>query len=291
MDTHKLASFVDLAQTLNYTETAARRFTTQATISKQIKSLEQALNVKLVDRTHRAITLTPAGQLVLPYAQQIVAATHRMEAAVQAQSVQAQKQLVVRTIPSIGQYRAFNLLAAFSKQHPEIDMQFTEAETATLIPALDDESADVIFTRLFQTPAKKYAILAEETDHFVALFPATHPLAKAQTVTIADLADESLLLLSNATGLYAPVRRLMAEAGVYPQISYTGQRIDLVAGMVNRGMGVAIMMAQSVPLAAFPDVVAVPITPVINSRLAFMKLAAHRTPATDMFWRFVAAQA
>lgn len=44
MDIRKLATFVDLADTLNYTETASRLFTTQATISKQIKSLEVALD-------------------------------------------------------------------------------------------------------------------------------------------------------------------------------------------------------------------------------------------------------
>ncbi|WP_054736471.1 helix-turn-helix domain-containing protein [Secundilactobacillus similis] len=58
MDVTKLNTFVDLAETLNYTQTAARLFTTQATVSKQILALEKELDTTLVDRSHRQIELT-----------------------------------------------------------------------------------------------------------------------------------------------------------------------------------------------------------------------------------------
>ncbi|WP_461213882.1 LysR family transcriptional regulator [Lacticaseibacillus sp. GG6-2] len=291
MDTHKLASFVDLAQTLSYTETAARRFTTQATISKQIKSLEQSLDVQLIDRSHRTIKLTTEGQLVLPYAQQIVETAHHMQTRLQAQRAQAKKRLVIRTIPSVAQYRAFNAIAAFSKQHPEIELNFAEAETTTLVADLDAGKTDIIFTRLFDQPPAKYQVLDEEKDHFVALFPADHPKAQASSVSIQDLANESLLLLSPETGLSKPVLDLMQAAAITPTIGYTGQRIDLVAGMVNRGMGVAIMMGKSVPLNAYANIRAVPITPQITSRLAFMCLKTTPAPAVATFWQFIKTHA
>lgn len=286
MDIRKLATFVDLAATLNYTETAGRLFTTQATISKQIKSLEAELDTVLVDRSHRAITLTAAGQLALPYAQQIVAAEQAMTDHLHQQAAEAGMRLIVRAVPSISSYKGFNTIAAFTKQHPEVDLQFAEAETATLLPSLDHGDVDVIFTRLFEIQHSKYDVIIGESDHFVALLPKNHPLAKAQSVPVSALATDSLLLLSEATGLYQPVIDMLKAAGVTPKITYTGQRIDLIAGMVNRGMGVAIMMARSVSVADYTNVVAVPITPTVGSHLAFMRLHGKHTQASDLFWHF-----
>lgn len=58
MDLHKLEVFLNLTQTLNYTDTAENLFTTQGNISKQVKSLEKELDVILFKREHRQITLT-----------------------------------------------------------------------------------------------------------------------------------------------------------------------------------------------------------------------------------------
>lgn len=286
MDIRKLATFVDLADTLNYTETASRLFTTQATISKQIKSLEVELDTVLVDRSHRAITLTAAGRLVLPYAQQIVAAKKQMSEQLHEQAAQLGMRLVVRAVPSISSYKGFNTIAAFNKQHPEVDLQFSEAETATLLPSLDHGDSDVVFTRLFDIQHSKYDVIIGESDHLVALLPKDHPQALSRSVSAADLAHDQLLLLSESTGLYQPVIELMTKAGVTPKVTYTGQRIDLIAGMVNRGMGVAIMMARSVELADYANVVAVPITPTVVSHLAFMRVHGKHSAASDLFWAF-----
>ncbi|WP_407892318.1 LysR family transcriptional regulator [Lacticaseibacillus sp. N501-2] len=286
MDIRKLATFVDLASTLNYTETASRLFTTQATISKQIKSLEVELDTVLVDRSHRAIKLTAAGELALPYAQQIVAAKKQMTAQLHQQAVQLGMRLVVRAVPSISSYKGFNTIAAFTKQHPEVDLLFTEAETATLLPGLEHGDSDVIFTRVFAPQTSRYDVIIGESDHFVALLPKNHPLATAKSVPVAALAHDQLLLLSESTGLYQPVVDMLDRAKVTPKITYTGQRIDLIAGMVNRGMGVAIMMARSVDLHDYANVVAVPITPTVVSHLAFMRLHGKHTVASDLFWAF-----
>lgn len=290
MELRKLATFVDLAKTLNYTETASHLYITQATVSKQIKSLEEELDVELFDRSHRTVSLTTAGRFTLPYAQKIVATAAQWQDALAAKRKEAGMRLVVRAIPSISQYKAFNTIAAFTKQDPQIEMQFGEAETQTLLPSLNSGACDVVFTRLFDNDHPQYDVILGEKDHFVALVPNNQSLAQSEKLAVSQLADQSLLLLSEATGLYQPVRDLLAQAQVQPKIAYIGQRIDLVAGMVNRGMGVAIMMARSVDLGNYPNVKAVPLTPTVTSHLAFIRRHGHHTPACDAFWEFCQAR-
>lgn len=68
MDTRKLAIFVDLAATLNYSRSAERLYLSQSTISKDMLALEQEWHVQLFVRAHRQVRLTRAGQLILPRA-------------------------------------------------------------------------------------------------------------------------------------------------------------------------------------------------------------------------------
>lgn len=291
MELRKLATFVDLAKTLNYTETASHLYITQATVSKQIKSLEEELDVELFDRSHRSVSLTTAGRFTLPYAQKIVDTAAEWQTALAAKRKEAGMRLVVRAIPSISQYKAFNTIAAFTKQNPQVEMQFSEAETQTLLPGLNNGATDVVFTRVFGSNQAQYDVILGEQDHFVALVPKDQALAQQHKLAVSELAGQSLLLLSEATGLYQPVRDLLAHAQVQPKVAYIGQRIDLIAGMVNRGMGVAIMMARSVDLSNYPNVKAVPLTPTVTSHVAFMRMHGHHTPACDAFWTFCQARA
>lgn len=72
METRKLAVFVDLATTQNYSRSAERMFLSQSTISKYIMALERDWQVQLFERAHRQVTLTRIGQQLLPRAQAIL---------------------------------------------------------------------------------------------------------------------------------------------------------------------------------------------------------------------------
>ncbi|KRK99667.1 LysR family transcriptional regulator [Secundilactobacillus odoratitofui DSM 19909 = JCM 15043] len=288
MDIIKLTAFVDLAETLSYTKTAARLFSTQATISKQILALEKELDITLVDRTHRQIDLTEAVRLVLPYAKTIVAAQAEMISTLKHQRQVQSMTLTIHSIPSVSQYRAFNLIAAFAQQHPEVDLHFSEAETDTLLPSLKNGTSDIVFTRLFDDQAGSYETLIEESDRFVAVLPKTNPLAQAKQLQVTQLKDQPFLLLNEVTNLYTPVMAMLTDAGITPKELYRGQRIDLILGMVNRGMGVSVMMAKSLDLSDYQNVTTVPLMPEYASQLAFLRVKQARTPASDLFWQFVA---
>lgn len=163
-------------------------------------------------------------------------------------------------------------MSAFAQQHPEVDLHFSEAETDTLLPSLADGTSDIVFTRLFEIEQTAYDTLIGETDRFVVVLPKANPLAQEATLTVTQLKDQSFLFLNEVTNLYRPVMALLNTAGVTPKELYRGQRIDLILGMINRGMGVSIMMARSLDLSDYPAVTTVPLTPERLSHLAFLRL-------------------
>lgn len=287
MDTTKLAAFVDLAQTLSYTETAANRYTTQATISKQIIGLEKELGEQLVDRSHRQIALTWAGKLVLPFAREILASQTAMLTELDHQQHQRSLSLTIHSIPSISQYKAFNLMASFTHAYPEVDLHFAESETTELIPALKRGDSDVIFTRVFGEHDPNYDTVVIDTDRFVVVLPQNDPLAKASHLSVSALLARSFLMLDETTNLYQPVMMLLAKTHQTPKVIYKGERIDLILGMISRGMGISIMMEKSLDADALAHVAIVPLVPSQTSQLVFLRLKQHHSQASDLFWSYI----
>lgn len=287
MDTRKLATFIDLAQTCNYSRTAENIFSTQATVSKYIMALEKDWGVTLFTRDHRTVTLTKAGAAILPDVKTLIQAEQRLLQTIDQQINQTDPTLVIKGIPTISRYQAFQLIFQFNQQHPEINLKFSEAETNQLMASLDDGRADIVFTRLFEKPRAEYTVLGEERDYFVALMARDNPLAQQTALTVQDLAHEPFLLLDGATNVLAPVMQTLEQAGVAPQIVYEGRRVDLILEMLNQKMGVSIMMNHSFDLAGYENVVAVPIHPKQYSQLAFIKRQANQSDSVRLFWQFI----
>lgn len=118
MDIRKFETFLDLVETMNFTKTAERQFTTQGNISKQILSLERELNVKLFERNHRKIVLTEVGNLLIPYVTNVVEQCHAMQEALVTYTQEKNLSLHILTIPTMINYEGFSEITEFLKQHP-----------------------------------------------------------------------------------------------------------------------------------------------------------------------------
>ncbi|MFF5011279.1 LysR family transcriptional regulator, partial [Streptomyces phaeochromogenes] len=114
---HQLRLFLTLSEELHFGRAAARLFITQPALSQQIRELEKRLGVRVVERTSRTLTLTEAGQVLLPEAR---AAVDRLRRVADAQLRQVSGRLVVGTMgaeASMAHTRA--VLSLLQDRHPE----------------------------------------------------------------------------------------------------------------------------------------------------------------------------
>jgi len=284
VNTKKLAVFVDLAKTQNYSRSAERLFLSQSTISKYIIDLENEWQVKLFIRANRQVQLTSAGKLILPYVKEILQKENKLNHFLTAQLWQQERPLVIKGIPSLAQYYAFHIITNFTKKYPKIKLQFSEEGVDYLEHALNHKNVDIVFTRIFEDHHSRYDTLINEQDQFVALIPKDNRLAKEDYVTTDMLEDQSILLLSDTISKTSP---LFTEfQNLQPQITYNGQRIDLILEMLNQGAGISIVMDKSFDLTGFDNIQVVPLMPKITSRLAFMKRSDNKSAVVELFWKF-----
>lgn len=287
MDIHKLEIFIDLSETLNYTETAERQFTTQGNVSKQIIALEKEVGAPLFERAHRKISLNPLGRLLLPHAQEIVTHYQQMQQHLRAQLSQDSLVLAMLTIPTMANYYGFELIAKFLKHHPEVDLQLKEGEGNALVPFLKNGENHVIFARTFSRTSTEFDLLLTEEDRFVAVLPKNHPFAAKKTIDLIDLAKEQFVALEEDTLIYQPMVDLCHEAGFEPKINFRSARIDLLLHMIERDLGLSLLMDKSIGHYWRQRLAVVPVTPTKKSYLSFIRTKKSHSLASQMLWQYI----
>jgi DNA-binding transcriptional LysR family regulator len=287
MEIRKLKVFLDLAKTLNYSETAARMYTTQGNISKQILSLEKELGVTLFIRAHRKIVLSNEGELVRPYARKIMNDYESLNIKLGDYHDQQRMTLRLLTIPTMPNYQSFVVLSQFLKQHPEVHVSLQEEESNLLFDSLRKNDCDVIFARTFEFPDTDLERLVMEKDDFVAVLPNDHQLADSKMISLEQLKQDNFLLLGETTQLYKPVIAMCKDAGFVPKIAYKGVRADLIVGMIEKGMGVSVMPTKTATGIQSDQVVQIPFKNSNTNQLSFIRKRDHSGRASDVFWKFI----
>ena len=182
----QLEYFTDLAQTLNYTETARRLYVSQTAITKQIQNLEQELNAVLFDRTKKHVSLTAAGKILYAEAQKI------LEQARSARKHLESFQRGEKGILKIGFLKDSdfemmrNLVTGFHERYPDIRLELGGHIRKDLEDLLDSGELDVILNiDASDTPDFRKVFLKKFP--LVAVVHRDHPLALEERICADDL--------------------------------------------------------------------------------------------------------
>ena len=236
-----LRYLVAVADTGHFGQAAERCFISQPTLSAQLKKLEDYLGVQLIERQPRGATLTagrasrssPARRLMLSASDEVVtiAQTHRDPLS---------GRLKVAMIPTVGPYVLPQVAPAVRKQMPRLDLLLFEYQTAAMLEKIQSRRHRCGRAR----PAGEVEGLATrklyDEDFNVAL-PEHHRLARQATVRIADLEDESLLLLEEGHCLRDQALEVCGRISLHERQDFRATSLETLRQMVATGAGVTLM--------------------------------------------------
>ncbi|GAA1940837.1 LysR family transcriptional regulator [Amycolatopsis minnesotensis] len=190
MDLDAVRTFVTVAGTDQFQAAADELGISQQAASKRVANLEKELGVHLFARTARGARLTVDGQALLPHARELLRAAERATAAVTPGRRALRIDVVSRRVAPA------TILHAFYQQHPGIDLDVVALLNADAASALAEVAAgtlDATFRslRTLELPSGLLASRAIDERHELLVGP-RHPLAKAKTVTVAELAEHPI---------------------------------------------------------------------------------------------------
>src|SRR3569833_3129749 len=132
MNTTQLRAFLVVAQTASFSRAAEELHLTQPAVSKRVAQLEDELDIRLLDRIGRQVSLTEAGRALLPRAQRILAEMEDSRRAIQNLAGAVAGPLRLGTSHHVGQHHLPAVLRRYSTLHPAVvlDLHFLDSETA-----------------------------------------------------------------------------------------------------------------------------------------------------------------
>jgi len=267
MEINYLKEFVVLAQTGNFLEAADILYSSQSTLSKHIKSMELELGVSLFDRTTRKVNISTFGQLLLPYAKQIVELQDKYTAILQ-NSLEADREiLTVGSIHSLAQYNISDIFADFKKSRPQSTINVVQGGSDEMKGMLRQRKCELAFIRFSDEVDDDLVKIPYAIDTMVAVLPVNHPLARRKTIPLQMLADEDFLLVAKQTMLYRLSISACEQSGFTPKVAYTDHNLGDICDLVAKGTGVSLLMKQLALYVSNPKIAIVDISPNVSTQI------------------------
>jgi LysR family hydrogen peroxide-inducible transcriptional activator len=240
----ELRYVVAVAEHQHFGRAATACYVSQPTLSVGIRKLEEELGVRIFERSRSDVLITPIGRELVAQARTILdAAVSLKETASAAQDPLGQG-LNLGAIYTIGPLIVPRLIPGFMKLAPQLSLTVTEDFTDGLAERLKRGELDAAIMSLpFSDPRIVSRPLYEEP--FVVAVPAAHPLARRQSLSSAQLADETLLLLGARNCFREQVLEICPHC--HPsrsgklQKTLEGSSLETICQMVAAGAGITIL--------------------------------------------------
>jgi DNA-binding transcriptional LysR family regulator len=221
---------------------AGRLGYTQSAVSQQIATLERAVGERLVERPGgpRAVSLTPAGELLLGHADAIVARLQAAQADIAALAQGASGILRVGTYQSVGARVLPTLLTRFAERLPDVEIGLVEsAEDQELLDRVERGELDVTFAML-PLPEGPFEGVELMRDPYVLVVAAGSELAEREKPPrLREIAELPLIGFRQCRSIAHVEQQLRVAAGAEPEVVFRSDDNGTVQALVAAGMGAA----------------------------------------------------
>lgn len=248
----QLNAFVELAACGNFTRAAERLKVAQPAVSQLLRELEDALGVRLVDRSTRRVELTDAGREFRDNVERVIADLRRAIQNTNELVERKRGRITLAAPPILAAALVPNIVAGFKQQFPGIDIVLIDVRIDQIIARVKSGEADIGIVSGAELGS---AALPASEDGFVnrplsrvkmMLFcEAQHPLASLRSPKWQDLKGYPLVALPPDSGIRSLVAFGYRSAGLALHPAYEVQQITTALAYVETGLGVTVLPAYT----------------------------------------------
>ena len=273
MADRRLQVFYTVAKQLSFTKAAEQLFMTQPAVTFQVKQLEEQFNTRLFERSHGRISLTPAGRLVMDYAERVLTLTEEMDMRVAELTGAVAGPLLLGASMTIAEYILPKILGEFKAEHPEVQAHLSVGNSETIVSRVADHALDV---GLIESPSYQSTLVNEVCcdDELVVICAPGHALAKRKTVRAQELASLPWVRREVGSGTREFTDNYLRQCGVVPedvQVTMELGSPEAMKGVVETGIAVAVLSRATITKElVLGSLVALPLSPPLIRSLSLV---------------------
>jgi DNA-binding transcriptional LysR family regulator len=244
-DLKHLATFIAVAEELNFHRAAERLAMAQPAVSRIVLELEDRLGVKLLERTTRKVRLTESGRYLLEEAQEILGRIEAAENTTRLLASGTKAVLRVGYTTITGHSVMPDITREFRQTNPDVRVELSYMTSPMQRDKILQDEIDLgLIDGPFQSSEIESRLVARHK--LWALLPPRHPLTAKAHLTIEDLAAEELVIGTNSE--WPTFRRIVVDAfqsaGLVMKVGQEAQSLTGLLGLVTAGVGITLFTAM-----------------------------------------------
>jgi DNA-binding transcriptional LysR family regulator len=270
MADRRLQVFHAVAKHLSFTRAADALFMTQPAVTFQIKQLEEQFSTRLFERRHGSISLTPAGELVLAYAEKILALSDEMDTRLSEMTGEMRGPLLVGASTTIAEFMLPRVLGEFNALYPQVRARLIVANSESIESRVAEHTIDV---GLIEAPAKLTGMSSQICceDELQVICVPDYPLAEFAKLGPADLVDYEFISREPGSGTREITDAYFRQHGIAPDSLKMQMELgspEALKGVVSTGLGYAIVSrAVAAKETLLGELVSIPLDPPLKRSL------------------------
>jgi DNA-binding transcriptional LysR family regulator len=248
MADRRLQVFHAVAKHLSFTKAAEALFMTQPAVTFQVKQLEEHFNSRLFERGHGRISLTPAGAIVLEYAERILALSAELDTRVKEMTGEVSGPLLIGASTTIAEFLLPQVLGEFKSKYPKVQPRLMVGNSETVESRVAEHTIDIGF---IEAPSHLTGVVTDACceDELQAICAPSHPVARLKSAAPRQLAQYPFISREPGSGTREVIDAYFLKAGVRPEAMNVVMELgspEALKGLIATGIGFTIMSRSAV---------------------------------------------
>lgn len=221
---------------------------TQPAVTFQVKQLEEHFNTRLFERNHGRIALTPAGRVVMDYAERILSLGEELDTRIGDLTGSVAGPLLLGASMTIAEYILPKILGEFKAEHPEVQAHMTVGNSETISHRVGEHTLDV---GLIESPTYLPSLQNETCcdDELVLICAPDHAFASRKTVSPQEAVGVPLIRREAGSGTREFTDNYFQQNGVPPEdlnVLMELGSLEAIKGVVETGIAAAIVSRTTI---------------------------------------------
>lgn len=218
---------------------------TASAVSQQLSNLEDEVGVSLIEKYGRGVRLTPAGRMLVEYADRVFAVLEEADSDLFKVRGALSGTVKIAAFSSIAVSLMPGVITDLNTLHPSLSIQLHDLEPAEALAALRSWHIDIaLIDDMFAIPTRDANTVERHflfTDELYAVLPAAHRLNCADSVNLCDLRSDNWALNSHTSAYYQAIVAQCRKASFEPSVNSSCRNVEVTLAMVANGCSVSVL--------------------------------------------------